>query len=510
MMSWKRTLAWALCASWCAWVGAVAAVAEEPSTGNPAQAEVTGAPDVSTDLDVQSASGPAAATADADAPADLEEPGDAAAPPDPAADASDLDVQSAASPSEATADADADAAPELEPLVEDTEDTAGAPADTGVADTAATGAGDAEPSDASSLDADARSLLPIDPDATAPLGAVGYDSEGRQGRIHLVVRGDTLWDISSTYLGTPWVWPSIWTDNDEIENPHVIHPGDRIWITPSEMRRITAEEAAVLLSNAPDEAPAEPAAPDEPLTVADESGSFEEALSAPTETRSYRVSARESAGLISPEELTSSASVVGSVPDRVLLGQEDQVYIGLGEAEVEPGDEFTLFRTKETVFDPDTGKLLGYHVDILGWARVQESFPGPSLASIRMSTGEIGEGDRVTPREPLPPEIEIQSAPTGVEGKISFFPGRRVLMGFQDFVYLNRGSLDGIEIGSPLEVYRPGYRAFEDARQERVEVPERVVAKLLVVRAETDSSVALVTATEDELELGDLFRGATE
>ena len=61
--------------------------------------------------------------------------------------------------------------------------------------------------------------------APAELGAVAYDSQGHQGRIHIVVRGDTLWAISNTYLATPWVWPSIWKDNGDIKNPHRIYPG---------------------------------------------------------------------------------------------------------------------------------------------------------------------------------------------------------------------------------------------------------------------------------------------
>ena len=75
-----------------------------------------------------------------------------------------------------------------------------------------------------------------------------------------------------------------------------------------------------------------------------------------------------------------------------------------------------------------------------------------------MSTGEIEQGDRIMPREVLPPEIEVQSTPEGVDGKITFFPGRRTLLGFQDFVYLNRGTLDGLQVGSPLEVYRGAIR----------------------------------------------------
>jgi hypothetical protein len=332
------------------------------------------------------------------------------------------------------------------------------------------------------------------------LGAIAYDSQGHQGRIHVVVAGDTLWAISNMYLATPWVWPSIWKDNGDIANPHRIFPGDRIWITPNEMRRLTAEEAAQMMANAP-AAPAE----EFPAEIEDAVPGMEPVPSAPP--RMVRVSARETAGLISPEVYKSSASVVARVPDRVLLSQEDGLYIGLGEDEVKAGDEFTVFRTNQKVMDPDTGALLGYHVDFLGWVKVEQTSPETSLARVRMSTREIEQGDRIMPREVLPSEIEVQSTPDGVDGKITFFPGRRVLLGFQDFVYLNRGTLDGLQVGSPLEVYRSGYAAKETVRDENVAVPDRVVAKMLVVRTEEQTAVAMVTSTDTELELGDRFRG---
>ena len=71
----------------------------------------------------------------------------------------------------------------------------------------------------------------IEPTADAQsieLGPMGYDEEGQPGRIHVVVPGDTLWDISDAYLGTPWVWPSVWRENQGIENPHLIFPNDKI------------------------------------------------------------------------------------------------------------------------------------------------------------------------------------------------------------------------------------------------------------------------------------------
>jgi hypothetical protein len=356
--------------------------------------------------------------------------------------------------------------------------------------------------------AEATAAMPATTEAAAPaagptLGPVGFDSQGHQGRIHTVVRGDTLWAISNAYLATPWTWPSIWKDNGEIKNPHRIYPGEKIWITPSEMRRLSPEEADQMVSNVP----AAPAPAPAPAAVEDAVPGMTPAPATPA--RTVRVSTRESAGLISPQQYKASASVVSRVPERLLLTQEDRVYIGLGEGEVNVGDEFTLIRTNEKVLDPDTGALLGYHVDFLGWVKVEETSPETSLARIHMSTGEIEEGDRVLPREPLPQQVDVKPAPSGIDGKITFFPGRRVLMGYQDFVYLNRGTLDGLEVGSPLEVYRAGFPAREVTRDERVAVPDRVIAKMLVVRAGEQTAVAMVTSTETELVLGDHFRGET-
>ncbi|MBM4384855.1 MAG: LysM peptidoglycan-binding domain-containing protein [Deltaproteobacteria bacterium] len=220
------------------------------------------------------------------------------------------------------------------------------------------------------------------------LGPLGHDEQGRPGRVHVVVNGDTLWDISDAYLGTPWVWPSIWKDNTaEVENPHQIYPGERIWISPHEMRKISAAEAAEML--------ARPAPAEEPMpaAMADPDGP---PLAQLQET--YRYSEIETTGFVTSEELEGAATILDSTQPHAMLSDGAEIQVGLGQGEIAVGDQLDVFRPGEMVRDPETNGVLGHVTLQLGWLEITEVHEQSATGVIRLSRSEMYRGDHVMPR----------------------------------------------------------------------------------------------------------------
>jgi hypothetical protein len=221
----------------------------------------------------------------------------------------------------------------------------------------------------------------------------------------------------------------------------------------------------------------------------------------------YRFSEIETAGFVTLDDFNGAATIVDSHEPKLWLSESDTVIIGAGADEVEVGDQFEIFRPGRRVYDPTTGIGFGVSTKQLGWLEVQAVHPETSTGIIRLSRSEIRRGDHVLPRLHHDTDIEVLPKPD-VEGRIVFTPDDRLNMAKDDVVFLDRGTAHGLEVGSPLEVYRPIGTGVDAVRNEELALPDDVVAKLLVVRAGDATAVAVVTHTTVELARGDLFRGS--
>lgn len=321
---------------------------------------------------------------------------------------------------------------------------------------------------------------------TVALGPTSRDAQGREGRVHTVVVGDTLWDISEAYLGNPVVWPTIWKNNPGVENPHWIYPGEQIWISATEMRRISSHET-------------------ETLTVVHDSSGEDARVRT---VGSFPVPDMERIGFVSAAEFETAGALLGSPEGEKWLGAHRRAWVSFGESEVQVGDRFTVVRENERVRDPETGKKMGVHVQKLGWLEITKVGPDSSDAMIRVSSAEMERGDRLIPRIEPALEVPVRLGSAPVEGQIALLPNQRTISAQRDVIFLNRGMDDGVEIGATLEVYRPGKVVKDRETKVKHAMPDEVVANMIVISAEPTSAIAIATHATGELGRGDYFRSS--
>jgi hypothetical protein len=336
----------------------------------------------------------------------------------------------------------------------------------------------------------------------------GVAPDGQKGYLHRVVKGDTLWWITHHYLGTSWVWPSIWKENEEIRNPHLIYPGDLVWITENGMRKVSPEEAEALLTGSTPGSPLKEGIPgavaDFPPDEADPFSGLDshEAL----EGRSMFFPGIHRLSFVTDEEIDASAAVLGNHAEYYWMSQTQQMIVSAGEGHTDIGENFTVFRVRRRVMHPVTRKMLGYMVEILGRAEIDEVHPETSFARVVTAYSEIEPGDRLLPYEELPEEIRSRPSAEPVSGMIVAQQPHRIWSAGGDVVVLDRGRDDGLGAGRELIVYRPGRSVFDPITESPVMEPDDLVARVFVLRAGGSNSIAVVTDAKREIHEGDHFR----
>ena len=73
------------------------------------------------------------------------------------------------------------------------------------------------------------SLLALGAPAHAQEGLVSVGGPATSPDFYVIQKGDTLWDISTRFLGDAYQWPQLWSYNEYITNPHWIYPGNRVY-----------------------------------------------------------------------------------------------------------------------------------------------------------------------------------------------------------------------------------------------------------------------------------------
>ncbi|MFN2238843.1 MAG: LysM peptidoglycan-binding domain-containing protein, partial [Thermoanaerobaculia bacterium] len=49
-------------------------------------------------------------------------------------------------------------------------------------------------------------------------------------KVHIIERGDTLWDLARRFYGDAYLWPQLWELNTYIRDSHWIYPGDPLLV----------------------------------------------------------------------------------------------------------------------------------------------------------------------------------------------------------------------------------------------------------------------------------------
>ncbi|MCC6639528.1 MAG: LysM peptidoglycan-binding domain-containing protein [Deltaproteobacteria bacterium] len=347
------------------------------------------------------------------------------------------------------------------------------------------------------------------PPVRSLVGPAAKNAAGQQGHLHTVVAGETLWDISEAYLGTPWIWPSLWKDDTGSGRDAAIRPGDVLWVSAVEIRRLTPAETAALRESSSAAPPA----------AMDADGSDSDVASAPVAGLDHWVEVQGMGFIASAartEDFRGSAQaaavgrVIGNPTSRAALGTGDVIYIDLGAGQVGIGERLRIVRAKQNVPDPDTGRLLGTFVEPLGWAEVTELEGEAASAVIAGAVDAIHVGDLLLPPAGPsdPASLRLESTPPGVRGEIVLMVGERVLSAGMDVVYLDKGTEAGLSPGSALEIVRPGRMLYDSARDRTVKVPDTVIAQMVVISARQSSAAAYVLHSTTDLARGDFYRGA--
>lgn len=312
---------------------------------------------------------------------------------------------------------------------------------------------------------------------------------------HVVVKGDTLWGISSQFLANPWCWPEVWGMNrEEIRNPHWIYPGQIVYFDrvngrlrlgqvisggePSDSAKLSPQVRTQGLGNT-----AIPAIP---------SNMIEPFLSQPL--------------IIEENELATAPRIVATQENRVVLAKNDKAYV---RGDLKGGTSFQVFRPGVALKDPETKKVIGYEAVFLGTVKLERTAKGSDSVDsfvVVNAKEEMTVGDRLMPIPPTPILNYVPHPPEqAVSARVVAVYGGVGQGGQNNIISINRGANSGLNLGTVLELSRFGEIVPDTTDNKKpIKLPDEKYGNLFVFRVFNNISYGLVMQVTNAVQVGDI------
>jgi hypothetical protein len=349
--------------------------------------------------------------------------------------------------------------------------------------------------------------------------------------VHIIVKDDTLWDLSGHYLGNPWLWPQVWDVNRYVTDSHWIYPGDPVLIPPSPTvigesgPPAPVEPAGPGGGKMPPDAvaPASMAAPAPPVLVPSGPALVPVADESDVECAGYILDRYERSALFISER---------EDPSRTVLGTGDIVFLSQGAKDhLVTGAEYSILASEGAVPHPIFNEIVGDSVRPVGRLRIIALQEKSATAQIIQACDGIILGMGLIPYEEIPvpitPPVEFQrygvDLDTKTAGYIVDSSPDKMALGAGDIVNVDMGSDNGLQPGDVLTVFREyagnirfastdSYIDGLQARAERHRIegtmnpddyPQAMLGQLMILRTQKHTATAKVITSAREMNLGD-------
>lgn len=310
--------------------------------------------------------------------------------------------------------------------------------------------------------------------------------ESETGFYYTIQKGDTLWDLSKHFNDSPWLWPELWEENDQISNPHWIFPGERIRLYKKSGQQALDSQLAPPVLPVP--TVAEPAAVDE--------------------TPFFLYTSIDRAGFIRKPPVDPSGVLFAVQENKKLISEGDVVYIRpaehSGNGNLIPGSRHLVFRCMAPTDDRDSQETIGTQHYITGVIEVVKYDPDLVTAKVLKSYRPIQKTDLIMPYTPRSKKISLQPSTPGIDGSIITSEEHTMLTGDFMQAFIDKGRADNIQVGQQYSIYKK--QASEEDDGSTSGLPPIDFGTLLVVHTEQTTSTVVILNTANNISKGERFR----